>query len=114
MAPAGPRPDTRRPDVARGAPGAQTPITRVRSERAARERETTMDSSQQRHPTHLFTVRLWVEDLGEGRAEWRGQVQHVLSGDVRYFRDWPTLITLLRAMLLKSEINLDLQGDNAQ
>jgi hypothetical protein len=51
MAPAGPRQDTRWPDVARGAPGAQTPITSVRSDRAVRQRETTMDSSQQRHPT---------------------------------------------------------------
>ena len=57
-----------------------------------------MDAGRQQH-SHLFTVRLWMEDLGDGRAEWRGQVQHVLSGETHYFREWPTLLALLRAML---------------
>lgn len=46
--------------------------------------------------SQLFTVRLWREDLGAGETEWRGQVTHVLSGDVRYFREWPELVELLR------------------
>ena len=58
-----------------------------------------MDTGHRQYQSHLFTVRLWLEDLGDGRAEWRGQVQHVLSGETRYFRDWSTLIALLRAML---------------
>jgi hypothetical protein len=41
--------------------------------------------------SHLFTVRLWRETCGDGHAEWRVRVQHVLSGERRYFRDWPTL-----------------------
>jgi hypothetical protein len=49
--------------------------------------------------SQLFTVRLWLEDLGEGRSEWRGKVEHVLSGQTRYFRDWATLITFLQEML---------------
>lgn len=49
--------------------------------------------------SHLFTVRLWREDLGDGRVEWRGQVQHVLSGETRYFRDWATLVEVMTAML---------------
>jgi hypothetical protein len=53
----------------------------------------------QRHQSHLFTVRLWAEDLGDGRAEWRGKVERVASGEARYFRDWSTLISLLVAML---------------
>jgi hypothetical protein len=47
----------------------------------------------------LFTVRLWLEDLGDGRSEWRGKVQHVLSGEACYFRDWATLIAALQEML---------------
>lgn len=39
-------------------------------------------------PTHLFTVRLWAEELDYGKAEWRGKVTHVLSGETRYFREW--------------------------
>lgn len=71
-----------------------------------------MDTSRQHHHSYLFTVRLWLEDLGDSRAEWRGQVQHVLSGEVRYFRDWPALIALLQALLANSEKSLDMQGDD--
>jgi hypothetical protein len=46
--------------------------------------------------SELFLVRLWLEDLGQGRSEWRGKVQHVLSGEVRYFRDWPGLVTCIQ------------------
>ncbi len=57
----------------------------------------TQDQTQQR--THLFTLRIWAEALGDGQIEWRGKVQHVLSGEARYFRDWSTLITYLQDML---------------
>ncbi len=52
-------------------------------------------------PVHaqLFTLRMWREDLGEGRSEWRGKVQHVTSGEARYFRDWPGLIDCLQEIL---------------
>jgi hypothetical protein len=50
-------------------------------------------------PSQLFTVRVWLEDLGEGRAEWRGKVQHTLSGEARYFRDWSMLIAHIQEML---------------
>jgi hypothetical protein len=58
-----------------------------------------VDTRQPQHQSQLFTVRLWAEDLGDGRAEWRGQVQHVISGETHYFREWPTLIARLIAML---------------
>jgi hypothetical protein len=38
-------------------------------EPAPRQRGTNMDNSQQRHPSQLFTVRLWQEDLGDGQTE---------------------------------------------
>lgn len=49
--------------------------------------------------SHLFTVRLWTEPLGDGRFEWRGWVQHVLSGRRRSFRDWPALVSYLEEKL---------------
>jgi hypothetical protein len=55
------------------------------------------ESSQ--HRTHLFTLRLWPEALGEGQTEWRGKVQHVLSGEARYFRDWAALVAFLQETL---------------
>ncbi len=46
-------------------------------------------------------VRVWQEDLGRGKTEWRGQVKHVVSGEVQYFRNWATLVVHLKAMLPK-------------
>ncbi len=56
-----------------------------------------MDDTQSAR-THLFMVRVWLEDLGDGNTEWRGQVKHVLSGEVQYFRDWAALADHLQAM----------------
>jgi len=49
--------------------------------------------------THLFTVRVWLEELSEGQTEWRGEVQYVVNGEMRYFRDWPALVAALQVML---------------
>jgi hypothetical protein len=48
------------------------------------------------HPgSHLFTVRLWQEELGGGEVEWRGRAQNIATGAAAYFRDWPGLIDVL-------------------
>lgn len=62
-----------------------------------------MDKTEHQQRTHLFTVRVWLEELDEGQTEWRGEVHYVISGEMRYFRDWPTLVALLQAMLPKKE-----------
>ena len=49
------------------------------------------DADQPAQISHLFVLRLWPEDIGSGQTNWRGKVQHVNSGEVRYFRDWPAL-----------------------
>ena len=51
--------------------------------------------------SHLFTVRVWQEDMGDGQWEWRGKVQHVLSGEAFYFREWQELIARLKTRLQK-------------
>ncbi len=61
-----------------------------------------MEMEQQQPFSHLFTVRLWQEELGNGQTELRGKVQHVTSGEARYFRDWPALIAFLQALLSAS------------
>lgn len=58
-----------------------------------------MDQQPQKHRSQFFTVRVWQEDLGNGQGEWRGKVQHVLSGEASYFREWSTLIAFLVAKL---------------
>ena len=51
--------------------------------------------------THLFTVRMWHEEAneGQGQPEWRGKVQALPEGEAYYFRDWPSLVAHLQAML---------------
>lgn len=53
--------------------------------------------------SHLFTLRLWLEELGSGQTDWRGKVQHVNGGEARYFRDWPTLETFVEGLLCRSD-----------
>lgn len=60
-------------------------------------------SDTQRSRSHLFTVRVWLEELGEGKTEWRGEVKHVLSGEVRYFREWATLAKHMLAIASSHE-----------
>ena len=57
--------------------------------------------------SQLFTVRVWREELEEGRYEWRGKVQHALSGETRYFRRWADLITFVRERIETVEHNDD-------
>ena len=62
-----------------------------------------MTDERQHRRTHLFTVRLWVENTGSDSVEVRGRVQHVLSGDVHYFRSWPELTSFFEQMLQEVE-----------
>lgn len=59
-----------------------------------------MDVEQQ---SILFTVRVWRERVGDERTEMRGKVQHVLTGETRYFRDWQTLQAFVAAELAEWE-----------
>ena len=50
---------------------------------------------QETSTSYLSTVRIWLEEVAGDESEWRGNVQHVLSGEARYFRNWPTLLAFL-------------------
>ena len=65
-----------------------------------------MDRYDENHQSHFFTVRVWQEELGNGQSEWRGKVQHVQSGEVRYFREWSTLVAALLKMLTEYDADL--------
>jgi hypothetical protein len=60
------------------------------------------DAAPPLRTSHLFTLRLWPEDLDSGQIDWRGKVQHVNSGEVRYFRDWPTLEVFVEGLLRRT------------
>jgi len=74
-----------------------------------------MDRPNLHARSHLFTVRVWEEEVGVDQREWRGKVQLLSSGEVRYFREWAALAPLLLAMLSESEpdsdINLHSKGE---
>ena len=67
------------------------------------------DADQPGWGSHLFTLRLWLEDLGNGQTDWRGSIQHVSSGEARYFRDWPTVETFVEGLLC----TIDAEGIHA-
>jgi hypothetical protein len=58
-----------------------------------------VDENTQSFRAHLFTVRVWRDDMGDGQWEWRGKVQHVDSGEAFYFREWQELIAHLKTWL---------------
>lgn len=62
--------------------------------------------------SHLFTVRVWKEEIGAEQSEWRGKVQQVIGGDVRYFRDWASLAPLLLAMLSEAESEFEAESES--
>jgi hypothetical protein len=67
------------------------------------------EADQPGYSFHLFMVRMWPEGLGGGRTDWRGKVQHVNSGEARYFRDLATLEAFVEGLLRRS----DLEGPDA-
>lgn len=63
-----------------------------------------MEKPSKQSQAHLFTVQLWLEELGNGQAEWRGQVKNVANGDECYFREWSAVGGLIRAMLPTADV----------
>jgi hypothetical protein len=59
------------------------------------------DISTQR--SHLFMLRLWLENLGDGHADWRGKVLYVNNGEACYFRDWQTLEAFMEKLFHKEK-----------
>ena len=54
------------------------------------------------HPICLFTLRLWEESLGDNRSEWRAEIRHLQTGDVRFFRRWDELEVIVDEMMLRA------------
>lgn len=74
----------------------------------------TFSQSDAVYHSHLFTVRLWREHLGNGESEWRGKVEHVASREARYFRDWSALIAFLLEVLSQQDLQTETDGSNLQ
>ncbi len=57
----------------------------------------------------LFTIRLWPEQMETGIVQWRGKVQHVLSGEAFYFGDWDELVMRLRQLATEHQDDRQLE-----
>lgn len=55
--------------------------------------------------SHLFMVRVWLQTSTNGEMEWYGKIQHVLTGNVRYFRDWATFVAFMQQTLSETPSN---------
>ncbi len=64
------------------------------------------DEANTRLHSHLFTIRVWEEEIATDQSEWRGKVQLLTSGEVRYFREWGALVPLLLTLLTESELDV--------
>jgi hypothetical protein len=58
-----------------------------------------MSSRSREMRSHLFTLRVWPEEVDSALVEWRGKVQHVPEGETLCFRDWNSMLEFLRETL---------------
>lgn len=48
---------------------------------------------------HLFTVRVWLEEVDSGQYECRGRVQHGLDGQAWHFQGWAAMIDFMHGVV---------------
>ena len=67
-----------------------------------------MPSRSNQARSHLFTIRVWPEEVGEGkcgaRVEWRGRIQYAANSETLYFRDWDSMLAFLSGKLDSSSV----------
>jgi hypothetical protein len=46
---------------------------------------------------HVFILRFWLEprEIEDAKPEWRGVIEHVESGEHRYFRDLDVMVSFI-------------------
>ena len=62
-----------------------------------------MKSKQNQAGSQLFTLRVWMEEVGDGRFEMRGTIRHVLSGETHHFRDMAMLQQLIENTFIRTK-----------
>ena len=51
--------------------------------------------------THLFTIRIWQEEVDQGTFEWRGSIRAGIQSQVRHFVGLGTLADISLADVMK-------------
>lgn len=62
-----------------------------------------------RRRTETFVVRLWAEYLEQTPPAWRGEVEHVDSGQVVRFGDTGKMLEFIEGLMVKPK-----EGDEVQ
>lgn len=50
-------------------------------------------------PAHAFSLRLWPEEGEDDEPIWRGRLQNLAGGEVRYFQGWEALVERLLELM---------------
>ena len=58
-------------------------------------------------------MRLWLEELGHDQRDIRMQVQHVLSGETCYFREWSKLVAYVECKVQEVTEEASRKGGDA-
>ncbi|MDQ6694892.1 MAG: hypothetical protein M3014_10830 [Chloroflexota bacterium] len=70
-----------------------------------------MDETKSGRVSHLFLVRLWLDraldETDDNARNWRGKVQHVITGRAGDFSSRSSMVELLGSMLSLSELEGD-------
>ncbi len=71
-----------------------------------------MDETKPGRVSHLFLVRLWLnqaalDETDDHTHDWRGKVQHVITGRAGDFSSRSSMVELLGSMLSLSELEGD-------
>ena len=54
--------------------------------------------------THLFTLRIWQEEVESGVYEWRGSIRYGIDGQVLHFAGWDSLDNVSLADVMKQMV----------
>jgi hypothetical protein len=65
------------------------------------KRGANLDKHKSPTRSHLFTVRLWVEESAESGPHWYGKLQDMEDGHTAYFEDLQMLLAVLQGFLME-------------
>ncbi len=56
-----------------------------------------MSNNMQEEDEHAFILRIWYEprEIEGARPQWRGRIQHVITGQQRYLKDLQEIVDFL-------------------
>jgi len=58
-----------------------------------------MSAQSRGPPVHAFSLRLWPETIEDDKVVWRGRMQDLATGEVRYFQGWEALVDVLLSLM---------------